>query len=138
VFARAKFLADRQGPSIEQYALTDFLNEGHYERHIRRMRRLYGQRRGVLVDLLRKHFGDAVVIRGDNSGMHLLAEFDLNISEREAFARAANAGVRLERVHRFEETKRSSRHQTSFLFGFAQLSERTLRDGVARLAVAFR
>ena len=138
VFARAKFLADRQGPSIEQYALTDFLNEGHYERHIRRMRRLYGQRRGVLVDLLRKHFGDAVVIRGDNSGMHLLAEFDLKISEREAFARAANAGVRLERVHRFEETKRSGRHRASFLFGFAQLSERTLRDGVARLAAAFR
>lgn len=138
IFARAKFLADRQGPSIEQYALADFLNEGHHERHIRRMRQLYGRRRRVLVDSLLRHFGEAVTIRGDNSGMHLFAEFDLKITERQALARAAAAGVRLERVHRFDSPKRSRTAQVAFIFGFARLSERTLRDGVARLATAFR
>jgi GntR family transcriptional regulator/MocR family aminotransferase len=138
VFARAKFLSDRQGPSIEQYALTDFLNEGHYERHIRRMRQLYGRRRGVLADALSKHFGEAVTIRGDNSGMHLYAEFTLNISEQEAFTRAIKAGLRLERVHRFDEAERSRSTRSAFIFGFARLSERTIRDGVARLAIAFR
>lgn len=142
VFARAKFLADRQGASIEQYALTDFLNEGHHERHIRRMRQLYGQRRRVLVDALVKHFGETVTIRGDNSGMHLFAEFDLHITEQQAFALAAKAGVRLERAHRFKESgvdlPKRARIQPAFIFGFARMSERTLRDGVARLATAFR
>ena len=57
-FARAKWLADRQTPLLEQATLADFLREGHLERHIRRMRRIYGRRREVLVESLAKHFGD--------------------------------------------------------------------------------
>ena len=49
-FRRAKWLADRCTPMLEQAALTDFIAEGHLERHIRRMRRLYGERRRVLVE----------------------------------------------------------------------------------------
>ncbi|MBO3460036.1 PLP-dependent aminotransferase family protein [Aetokthonos hydrillicola Thurmond2011] len=40
IFANAKCLADRQSPLLEQQVLTDFINEGHLERHIRRMRTL--------------------------------------------------------------------------------------------------
>ena len=39
-FVSLKWLADRQTPTLEQLALTDFLQEGHFERHLRRMRRL--------------------------------------------------------------------------------------------------
>ncbi len=56
-FTRAKWLADRQTPLLEQATLADFLREGHLERHIRRMRRIYGRRREVLVESLAKHFG---------------------------------------------------------------------------------
>src|SRR5690606_12910313 len=48
-FRRLKWLTDRQNPGLEQAALADFIADGHLERHIRRMRRLYGQRRAVLV-----------------------------------------------------------------------------------------
>ena len=53
---RAKWLADRQTPVPEQAALADFISEGHLERHIRRMRRIYGERRDALVESLRSSF----------------------------------------------------------------------------------
>lgn len=56
---RAKWLADRYTPVPEQAALADFIAEGHLERHIRRMRRIYGGRRDALVESLQRHFGDS-------------------------------------------------------------------------------
>src|SRR5262249_12493434 len=54
-FSRAKWLADRQTAVLEQAALSEFLREGHLERHIRRMRRLYGGRRDTLAEMLDRH-----------------------------------------------------------------------------------
>ena len=45
IFAQAKRLVDRHSPLLEQCVLADFINEGHLERHLRRMRTLYSQRR---------------------------------------------------------------------------------------------
>src|SRR5579875_3649205 len=68
VFIRAKAYSDRQSPLVEQYALADFIDEGHFERHLRRMRRLYERRRDTLVAELKRAFGDRVVIRGESAG----------------------------------------------------------------------
>src|SRR5579864_1803923 len=64
-FVRAKWLADRQTAVLEQSALADFLREGHLDRHIRRMRRLYGLRREALLESLQRHFGDRAAAGGD-------------------------------------------------------------------------
>ena len=50
---------------LEQAALADFLREGHMERHMRRMRRLYGLRREALLDSLKRHFGNHAQVLGD-------------------------------------------------------------------------
>src|SRR5262249_12739673 len=57
VLSRAKWLADRQSPMLEQYALADFIESGWLERHIRRMRLLYGGRREATVAALDECFG---------------------------------------------------------------------------------
>src|SRR5215469_3508149 len=75
-FIRAKSLADRQTPMLEQAVLADFLGEGHMERHIRRMHRLYGLRREALLDSLHKHFGDRAKVLGDAAGMHAMVRFE--------------------------------------------------------------
>ena len=52
VFSRAKWLADRHSPLLEQQALADFIKLGHLERHVRRMRSLYeGKRELVFEDV---------------------------------------------------------------------------------------
>jgi GntR family transcriptional regulator / MocR family aminotransferase len=52
LIAQAKWFSDRQLPMLEQKVLTDFIESGHLESHIRKMRSHYDQRRQVLVQAL--------------------------------------------------------------------------------------
>jgi len=123
---RAKWLADRQTPVPEQAALADFIAEGHLERHIRRMRRMYGERRNALVESLERHFGDRVQIRGDAAGMHVIVRFQLEgMAEKAAAAKVqlvSSAACYLTEPPRGE-----------FILGFSSIGERSIREGIRRL-----
>lgn len=128
-FRRAKWLADRSTPMLDQVALTDFIAEGHLERHIRRMRRLYGQRRAALVESLRRHFGDRVRVLGEASGMHLMIRTDdATLAERAARNRVQIVSTRAYYL--------SKPRNDEFILGFSSLSERSIREGIRRLAAA--
>jgi len=131
VFARAKWLADRQCSLLEQYALTDFITEGHLERHIRRMRSLYDQRRQTLVQSLFSHFGDRVKILGENAGMHLMVKIDTNFSDDEIVQRAAVAGVGIGAAYP-QYLKDSP--GSEFILGYAELNQQQIEEGVKRLS----
>jgi GntR family transcriptional regulator / MocR family aminotransferase len=130
VIARAKQLADRQSPSLEQYALTDFINSGYLERHIRRMRTLYGQRRQALARALVLHFGERINIIGEKAGMHFMARIETGMSEDEATERAARAGVELVSVRPF---CLQAECDNRFVLGFSGLGLRKIQEGVKRL-----
>jgi GntR family transcriptional regulator/MocR family aminotransferase len=57
--------------SLPQAAMTDFINEGEFGRHLRRMRALYSERRARLVEALSEELGPALSVIGDAAGMHL-------------------------------------------------------------------
>jgi len=126
-FQRAKWLADRHSAQLEQAALTDFIREGHLERHIRRMRRVYKRRREAFLDALARAFGDRAVALGDASGMHLVVRFDSSA----VAARAARTGVHLVSTRAYY-TGDAPPHE--FIVRFTGLSERALREAVKRLA----
>jgi len=89
-----RFLAIRRAmdlgpPSFFQEVLADFMGEGHFARHIRRMRVLYRERRSALVDSISKELGSIVEVLGGEAGMHLAVTLpnrsrDLEIAERAA------------------------------------------------------
>jgi GntR family transcriptional regulator/MocR family aminotransferase len=72
-FAAVRHSMDLGSPRLYQDVLTDFMMEGHFARHIRRMRLHYAQNRTALIDNLRKEFGSALEILGAEAGMHLVA-----------------------------------------------------------------
>ena len=131
IFARAKWLADRQTPTIEQKVLADFINEGHLERHLRRMRTLYDRRRQTLVRALETNFADRITILGENAGMSLMIRLRGKFDDDEIIRRARLAGVGLvsARIYYLEGGRRDE-----FLLGYAGLSERRIQEGVRRLA----
>jgi GntR family transcriptional regulator/MocR family aminotransferase len=90
LFARAKWLNDRHLPLLEQYVLTDFIEEGHLERHIRKMRSHYDQCRQILVQALKEHFGERVKILGEKAGIHLMVKLQTPLSDEEIVQRAGN------------------------------------------------
>lgn len=131
VFRRAKWLSDRQVPGLEQAVLADFIAEGHLERHIRRMRSLYDQRRQVLVTALTQHFGHRVTILGENAGLHVMVRFDTTIPDAELIARAARVGVGLVSTSP-QYLGHSPAHE--FIFSYTELHEDAIATGIQRLA----
>jgi GntR family transcriptional regulator/MocR family aminotransferase len=126
-FVRAKWLVDRQTAMLEQAALADFLREGHLERHIRRMRRLYGTRREALTSSLARHFGSSATCLGEAAGMHVLVRFDDDgVAERAVTNRVQLSGSSMYYLGKAPENE--------FVFGFSSLGERAIREGVRRLA----
>jgi GntR family transcriptional regulator/MocR family aminotransferase len=81
-------------PQITQATVADFLREGHFPRHLKKMRLLYARRRAMLVAALSKAFGDDVRIDLTSGGMHLIARFDGQRESDTALAlRAQRAGL---------------------------------------------
>lgn len=131
LFTQARWLADRHSALLEQRVLTDFITEGHLERHLRRMRVLYDQRRQALVRALEQHFADRVQILGENAGLHLMIRLRTRLSAAEVVARAASAGVGLLSA---QASYLRADPKTEFILGYSSLSERKIRDGIRRLA----
>lgn len=134
LFGRAKWLCDRQSPLIEQQVLTDFINEGHLARHIRKMRNLYDLRRQALVAALQEYFGQKVTILGENAGIHLMIKIKTNLSDRELIDRAKQVGVGLTSLQKYYL---QAKNQGEFLLGYSELDEWQIKEGIRRLASIF-
>jgi GntR family transcriptional regulator/MocR family aminotransferase len=128
--SRAKWLCDRQSPLLEQYALTDCIAEGHFERHIRRMRHLYNQRRQVLVNTLKQYFGSRVTILGENAGIHLMAKIETALPDEFVIQEAKLLGVGLISAQGYYLT---APKKGEFIFGYAQLDEIQIERGIQKL-----
>jgi GntR family transcriptional regulator/MocR family aminotransferase len=135
VLARARWAADRQTPTREQLALEAFIREGHLERHIRRMRVLYGARREALLAALHRHLGGRVSVQGEGAGLHLMVRLRTAFSDEALVHRAANLGVGLESI---ASCRLRARGAGEFLLRFGCLEEATIREGIRRLALAMK
>ncbi|MEM8604444.1 MAG: PLP-dependent aminotransferase family protein [Cyanobacteria bacterium P01_H01_bin.121] len=131
VFVEAKRLSDRHQPTVDQAVLAEFIQQGYLERHLRRMRNLYTQRRQVLVNALQTHLGDRIKIFGDSAGIHLLIEIDTSLSEQELLEQATARGLRLTGCSDFYLHKPVCKR---FLLGYANLEPTQIEAGVQRLA----
>lgn len=83
----------RDRPIFNQEVVVDFMSEGHFARHIRRMRSLYSSRRSALAAALVKAFGSQITIQLEAGGMHLLARFANCKSDLDFVARAEAKGL---------------------------------------------
>jgi len=128
VFTEAKRLSDRGAAMLEQAALTEFMREGHLERHIRRMTRIYRRRRDALVDALTHAFGTRAHITGDAAGMHLF----VRVAGGRLAERGSRLAVRVASARRYYAG--SGAGADEYLLAFAAHGERTIREGIRRLA----
>jgi GntR family transcriptional regulator/MocR family aminotransferase len=93
VFLRASRLLTSGLPVLEQKAVAAFMHNGHFARHIRRMRMLYADRRRCLAAALQTRFGDRVTLELTSGGMHLLARFPGSDDDTVLAKRALAAGL---------------------------------------------
>ncbi len=135
VFTNARGLASRFAPTIEQAVLADFINEGHFARHIRRMRALYAERQAVLLDAAARELAGLLELRPDHAGIHLVGFLPMGVDDEAASRAAADAGITVQPLSAFRY-KRGGRG--GLLLGYAGYNERQIRAGIRQLAAALR
>jgi len=92
-FITVRISMDIFPPYLHQEVLTDFINEGHFARHIRKMRLLYSERRSTLVSCIRDEFGDELQVHGAEAGMHITVTLPEGLQDVEIAGRAAGDRV---------------------------------------------
>lgn len=128
-FSAVREAMDVCPPSLLQAVLADFLGEGHFGRHLRRMRLLYADRRKALVDALSKELPRLEVI-GDAAGMHLVAALPAGARDRELAVRAAGRGLW---TMPLSACYLGPARRPGLVLGYGGVTEREIRDAVKRL-----
>jgi GntR family transcriptional regulator / MocR family aminotransferase len=131
----AKAMGDTGTATLQQLALADFINEGHFDRHLRRTNASNAARRNALVGAVRKEFGGRAEVCGANAGLHLLVWLKGKRTQKieDVTRKAERAGVGLYSVDLFYTTPP---RRTGVVLGYASLREREIREGIRRLAAA--
>ena len=92
-FVSIRHTMDLSPPHLSQAVLADFINEGHFSRHLRRMRLAYGERRKVLVNCLREEMDSLLEMHGAEAGLHLAVKLPKGYRDRSLAARAARQNL---------------------------------------------
>lgn len=120
-------------PTIDQIALAAFIADAGFERHLRRMRARYRDKREILVESLHRHM-PASRIQGVAAGLHLIALLPEGTDERRASSEARVASVCVHELHRHCTTV--AHRGPAFIIGFAFATENEIRTGVRLLGEA--
>lgn len=122
---------DVQNPPFEQAALAEFLRLRKMDRHVRNMRKVYGQRRQVLMEALKDTFGSGWVAYGDAAGLHVAVDFPAYSFEGNFQENCLQSGIYLKTVesHCIEK----GRHQSKLLLGYGHLEPEEIRNGIMAL-----
>lgn len=125
---------------LHQAVLADFIQEGHFARHLRRMRRLYGERRRALVQSIRAEIGDALEIVGAEAGMHLCAIMrkDRNRSGWRDVGLAVKAAREKLSLWPLSPCYLGRRKRQGFILGFGNTPAKEIPAAVRRLAALLR
>lgn len=124
--ARAKRLADRFAPALDQLTLAEFIRSGAYDRHVRRRRLAYRHRRDRLVGALA-----AAQVEGISAGLQAVVGLPAGVTEAEAIASADESGIALEGLDIYRVGPAA--HPPALVVGFATPPEHAYAAAISGL-----
>lgn len=133
---RCNILFEASCSRIHQRTLQVFIQEGHFERHIRRMRSLYRKKNLQLSSAITRHFGSKAAISGSSAGLHLILELSSPEQETGLLRKAKQAGIRIASEAPFWN-QRPKQLPPRFLLGFGGIPSDRIDDGILALHQAW-
>jgi GntR family transcriptional regulator/MocR family aminotransferase len=130
-FVSARYLLDRQPPSLYQAVAAEFLAEGHFAAHIRRMRALYREQRDALAATLSRRAGEHLDVAVPDQGMHLIAYLKNGASDTQIEEAAGRAGIVLRAMSRFYQR---AEPRPALMLGFSGFPRTLIVPAAAKLA----
>ena len=134
-FLAVRLTIDISPSTFLQTVLTDFICEGHFSRHIRRMRSLYHERRSALLNSLNTELGVPVTVKGEQAGMHLCITLPNGLRDAEIAERAARQRLWLAPLSRYYLQPPV---QQGFVLGFSNTPVEAMSQSVRRLRDVLR
>ena len=134
-FASARTLVDLHPPTLDQAILAEFITEGHFGHHLRRMRQTYAERIDVLKTAADKHLNGVLDIVHAGAGIRTLGWLKTWKSDQDAAQQAQKLGLEVTPLSMFT-TKYEQ--PPALMLGFASCNPAELRRGVSVLATALR
>src|SRR5690606_37451171 len=130
LFVNARIVAGRQSPTFEQVVVERFMSEGHLTRHIARMRRLYAERREILIDTVTRTLPDLIRLQPLDTGLQMLGWLPERWDDGEIARRAAKTGLEITPLSRLTiEQPRPP----ALLLGFGNFGRTDMRAGAQKL-----
>ena len=120
---------------MPQRALATFFEDGEFYRHLRRVRRVYAERRRVLIDLLKSELGADARIEDPQAGMQFVLSFPDDCDDRSLSAAAGAHGLSVSALSSYYA---SDRPRKGLVLGFCGFSTEELEEGVGKLAPLVR
>jgi len=135
VFVRVRAAISRQPTGVDQAVLADFIREGHLDRHLRAVLRIYRERRQALVTAIEEHAGDLLEPSAHGTGMYLVAWLKHGLDDRKAAAAAAASGVDVTPLSSFAVLPMQ---RGGLVLGFSSYQPSRIRVAVRQLADALK
>jgi GntR family transcriptional regulator/MocR family aminotransferase len=127
-----RHMHDVHSPTLEQMVLTDFITEGHFERHVRRLRHVYLERQQALRDGVQRHLRGLLELTSGEAGLFVLGWLPPDVSDLRAAELAAAEGVDVVPLSRMG----TGPLHPGLVLGYAGLNVADITEGVQRLARA--
>lgn len=134
-FDKAVSITGQFAPLILQATVNDFIRQGYFATHLKRMRRLYARRQAQFVHLCEEHLGEWVSVAENDAGMQVLASFKRPMSDRDVVAAAVKEGLDVQGI---SNNYHSTMPEHGLLLGYAAHDERQSLRAVQALRAAFR
>jgi GntR family transcriptional regulator / MocR family aminotransferase len=128
VFTMARAINDVHSSMLEQAILAEFIAEGHFARHVRRMRLLYEQRQQILVSECEKQLSGLLEVKKADAGMHLVGWLPEGVDDQIIAEKAAEKGLKLAPISSYSQTKLP---RGGFVLGYTAFDETQIKRGVA-------
>jgi GntR family transcriptional regulator/MocR family aminotransferase len=129
-FRIARSFVDRHPPTLDQAVLTEFINEGHFGRHLRKMRQAYSERSQMLAEEANRRLSGLLDVEHAQSGMRTVAWIKTDITEMVLTRRAEQLGLEVVPMSSFV---RKYEQRPALMLGFAGCNASEIKRGVAVL-----
>jgi GntR family transcriptional regulator/MocR family aminotransferase len=129
-FAAARAVIDKYPPVINQIVLADFMAAGHFDRHIRRMRKSYDRKRITLLEAIHKEVGGLLELGPSDSGMHVCGYLPDDIPDTQVAVAAEQRGIELLPLSEFYP---GAERRNGIILGYTAIPIEHIHDGVKLL-----
>jgi len=130
-FTAAKMLTDRNSPIFEQAALAKFITDGHYGRHIRRMRLIYEKRKEIFYNFIEQYLDNHITLHQTDAGLHTVGWLKNFSSDVDFSKLMLSGGIYTPPLSSYSFTKKC---KPGIVFGYAAYTEHQIKSTIKKMA----